>query len=119
LTPGEITPDVDPARWSAHFGRMSDLRETDVLEIGREAALRLLGRDRVQQVTVAAYPDTTDDPAYHFMIIARQDPDPRNASRIRGELRMAIRDALLNRGDESYPYIRILSPEDWETVKRA
>ncbi len=98
---------------------MSDLRETDVLEIGREAALRLIGHDRVQQVTVAAYPDTTDNPAYHFMIIARQDPDPMKASLIRRDLGMTIRDALLNRGDESYPYLRILSPEDWEKVKLA
>jgi hypothetical protein len=98
---------------------MSDLRETDVLEIGREAAARLLGAASVQHVSVVARPDSTDDPAYYFMIVADQDPDGREASRRRGALGMAIRDALIERGDETYPYIRIVDRADWGKVMGA
>ena len=47
--------------------------------------------------------------AYHFVVYLDQVENRDEAADMRIALRIAIRDHLLAEGDETYPYVRILS----------
>ena len=77
----------------------------------------MLGADKVKQVEVVAGPDSTDEPAYYFWYQLDQDPASQSAALARVRLKQKLRDELLARGDTTYPYLRVLTKQDWD--KRA
>jgi hypothetical protein len=96
---------------------MAQLADSELTELGRDVARQLVGADTVKAVEVKTGFDSSDEPAYHFWFRWDQDPDWQLMGLMRMRLGQKLRDELMARGDEGYPYIHILTPQDWE--KRA
>jgi hypothetical protein len=92
---------------------MAQLADSELTELGGEVARQMLGVDKVKQVEVVARPDSTDEPACYFWYQVDQDPASQSAALARIRLAQRLRDELLARGDATYPYIRVLSTQDW------
>lgn len=98
---------------------MASLSEAHLKEIGLHAAQDLVGAERVEQVDVVAGADSSDEPAYFFSFLMHEGEDRQRAALIRTRLAQRIRDELIRRGDEVYPFVRVLRHEDWERHKLA
>jgi hypothetical protein len=98
---------------------MTRIPESDLKEIGLEAAQSILGPGKVEAVEVVSGHDSSDEPAHFFSFLIEEDRDPKQAIRVWSSLAQKIRDTLIERGDEAYPYIHILSRRDWEGRERA
>jgi hypothetical protein len=96
---------------------MAQLADSELTELGRDAARQLVGADKVEAVEVEAGLDSSDEPAYHFWFRWDPDPDWRLMGLMRLRLGQKLRDELMARGDPSYPFIHILTRQDWD--KRA
>ena len=58
-------------------------------------------------------PHATGEGAVIVQISARRPADRKNWTRLRSRLSLAIRDALVERGDNRYPLIEVFEPEEW------
>ncbi len=86
-------------------------------ELGREAAMHVVGADAVQEVDVTAGEDSLDRPAYYFSFVIDQSLAEQGAGLVRIRLIQRLLDNLEEQGDTHHPIIRILSRETW--AKRA
>jgi hypothetical protein len=82
-------------------------------DIGLDAAREVVGEGRAREIEVAVDLDSTNEPACFFSFLIEQDGDPMRAALQRTRLGQRIRDKLIDRGDERYPYIRVLGHKDW------
>lgn len=98
---------------------MERISENGLKDIGLEAARSVLGADKVEKVEVVCGNDSSDEPAYYFSFLIDQARNLEQAGLVRTRLAQKIRDQLVRRGDDGYPYISILSRRDWERRERA
>ncbi len=98
---------------------MAQLSETDLKVLGRKAARQIWGPRKVKRVDVVTGPDSTNDPAHYFSFLAEEDGDRQVAALLRIRLAQKLRDELMAHDDASYPYIRVLSEQDWDKRERA
>jgi len=93
---------------------MARLADSELTELGRDVARQLVGADKVKAVEVETGLDASDEPAYHFWFRWDPDPDWPLMGLMRIRLGQKLRDELLSRGDASYPFIHILTKQDWD-----
>ena len=93
---------------------MNELAETELTEIARTAASQVPGLGAVERVKVVEKLDSSDQPAYYFSFMIGQGYDPGNGGMVRIRLGQNLRDALLDRNDDHYPYVTLLTRADWE-----
>lgn len=93
---------------------MSKIADMDLVELGRKAAELVPGLGTVERVKVTHRLDSTDRPAYYFSFLIERKGDREQAVQARIRLGQKLRDELLARDDDHYPYIKILNREDWE-----
>ncbi len=98
---------------------MSEIADMDLVEIGRKAAQLVAGLGTVERVKVTTRQDSTDRPAYFFSFLIDRDRDRQQAGVARIRLAQRLRDELLARDDDRYPYVEVLNREEWESRERA
>jgi hypothetical protein len=99
---------------------MSDVAQIDLERLAREAADEIAGADSVHDAKVESGLDSQDQPAYRFVfVIDRSKVVGYQPGERRIALGIKIRDRLLAKGDETYPYLSIISPEEWRARSRA
>lgn len=87
---------------------MSDLSETEVRTIGIAAATRVIGSD-ADDVHVLAGVDENGKNAYFFTFYFHDRVLWNKAIKLSTEVAIAIVDDLFRKGDEAFPFIRMLS----------
>jgi hypothetical protein len=113
-----ISP-VDAHEPVNHIQSMAQLSETDLKALGRRAARQIWGPRKVKRVGVVTGPDSTNQPAHYFSFQVDQDGDHQAAALLRSKLARKLRDELLAHDDPGYPYIQILTEQDWAKLERA
>lgn len=98
---------------------MAHLPDTELRRIGRKVAGHIMGPGKVKRVDVVTGQDSTDQPAHYFSFLLDQDRDRQVAALLRTRLAQKLRDELLAHDDPGYPFIRILSQQDWDKRERA
>lgn len=92
---------------------MSQPTARQLEHLAQAAAQAVYGAGAVERVVVEEREDSTGAPAYYFSFVVKdplRGPDPGHR---RADLRLRLRDALLARGDEHYPFIEVLDPAGW------
>ena len=76
-------------------------------------AERAIGPNKIDRVAVGSGKDWRDEPAYHFNI--EIGPDSKRPFRAEDlvQLGLALTNALAGKGDDTFPYIRVLTTADW------
>jgi hypothetical protein len=93
---------------------MTELSDAEVEQIGRDAAEDVAGAGAVLRVQVTPGLGSIDEPAYFFSFVI--DPGlarPHPPGMLHLEIDGKIRDALIARGDETYPFLTIITPAEW------
>jgi len=90
---------------------MIDIDNSELVEVGLKAAAQVEGLGKIERVKVVTRLDESDQPAYYFRFMT-DDFAGRGLAFTR--LGMKIRDELIARGDDRYPYISVMSRSDWE-----
>jgi hypothetical protein len=98
---------------------MAHLSQAELKEIGRKAAAEVYGPGVAQDVEVVGGEDWAGEPAYFYSFLIQQDPDRKKAERLRTSLSHKVRDELVERDDFAYPYISVLTEQDWDRRERA
>ena len=98
---------------------MKEIEEEELATLGREAAAQVPGLGTVDRVKVRYGLDSTDQLAYFFTFLIERDRDRDRAGLTGIRLGQHIRDELIARDDEHYPYVRIVNQADWETLEGA
>jgi hypothetical protein len=80
-------------------------------EIGRAAARAVAG-GTVRDLKVRSGADASYDPAYYLTFVADRETIRRPEISVR--IAHRVRDALLEQDDETYPYISLVSQEEWD-----
>jgi hypothetical protein len=93
--------------------------ENDLKVIALKAAQSVLGPGKVETVDVVSGNDSSDEPAYFISFMIDQDRDAERAVRLWNRLAEKIRDTLVERGDEAYPYVDIRYRSDAQGWERA
>jgi len=95
---------------------MVELTDDEVLEIGREAAAEILGAPAVADLRVKARPDQDGMIVYDYIfVIDREKAVNYRPGHVMIDIGLLIRDKLWARGDETFPVLRITSPEEWRS----
>lgn len=110
---------IDLGRKVDQIRAMARLSGSELEQIGLEAAKGVVGAGAVEEVEVVAGLDTSDEPAYFFSFLVDQGEHRQSSGLLWTRLGQKIRDALIEQGDDSYPYVRVLSRQDWESRGRA
>jgi len=93
---------------------MSEVSQIDLERLARDAADEVAGAEAVHEALVEPILDSDDLPAYEFLfVIDRSKVSGYQPGEMRSKLGINIRDRLLAKGDETYPYLSIISPEEW------
>lgn len=98
---------------------MAHLSQAELKKIGVEAATEVYGPGVAKEVEVAPSADWAGDPADYFTFLVDEDPGSRDAVSRRTRVHEKIRDELMARNDTTYPYISVLSAQDWDKRERA
>ena len=85
------------------------LSDVEITRIARDTTEAIVGASRIVSLDVSAGPDWSGTSSYFIDVTLDQDRDREAALSSRLKLRSAIRDRLVNAGDETYPYVRILN----------
>jgi hypothetical protein len=93
---------------------VSQTSTTDLSQLGREAAQHVAGVGEIEKVSVSFGHDSADQPALYFSFLIDQGQDRQRTGVVHTRLIQKLRDALLARGYEQYPIVRVLSRADWE-----
>lgn len=94
---------------------MSEAAAIDLPGLGREAAERVPGLGKVEKVLAEFGVDSAYEPAAYFTFLLEEGRDREQVGLTRARLIQRLRDTLLARGYEHYPYIRILDRADWQS----
>ena len=92
---------------------MEEPRRSELLQLGREAVAQAPGAAAVEQIEVEAGPDSSNEPAYRFTFLVNRISDEVKPIELYLNVIQYIRNELLSRNDEHYPYIRMLNQNDW------
>ena len=109
---------VDDAGGRTHIAGMTQLDDGALAELGRAAARRAVGPDKIETVAVSAHVNRDDELVYDFWYRWEQEPDWKQIGELILRLGLDVRDELVARGDYSFPLIHILTKEDWAKSKR-
>jgi hypothetical protein len=85
----------------------------DIEKLVAERATHVDGSFRLDHVHVYEEPSSDDDNALIVQVSARRPNNQQDWTRLRIRFTQAIRDALLERGDERYPLVQVFGPEEW------
>lgn len=88
---------------------MAELHLDEVKSIGRAAARSLAGDD-LEMVDAVARPDGSDEVSYFITYRLTRDRDREAIHKLFLGISHRVRDTLIERGDEHYPYIDLLGP---------
>ncbi|KQP41430.1 hypothetical protein ASF49_16780 [Methylobacterium sp. Leaf104] len=89
---------------------MAQLPLDRVEQIGLSAARSVAG-PRVRAIKVRVAVDSTDEPAYYLSFLS--EPGQAQEAELLLDIAHKVRDGLIASGDESYPYIRLVTPDEW------
>lgn len=92
---------------------MARVPPAELRDLSLSVAHQVVG-EGVDDVDVRLSADTSDKPAY---FIAYRFGDRRHrerASSLRTRLSQHLRDELIRRGDARYPFVRLMTAEDWD-----
>lgn len=93
---------------------MSETAALDLPGLGREAAAQVPGLGKVEKVLAEFGVDSADEPAAHFSFLIDEGQDLGQVGIAYTRLIQRLRDELLARGYEHYPFVQVLSRADWE-----
>ncbi len=93
--------------------------EIDLAELGRTAAARVYGPERVKNIKVRTGEDYTGRPTHYFSFLIDQDRGGTNVGMLRIRLTQEVRDELMAHNDDHYPFIRVFDRADWDKVEGA
>jgi hypothetical protein len=95
---------------------MVELTDEELLEIGRAAAAEVLGAPAVVDLRVKARLDEYDKIVYDYILVIdwalAMNYRP---GHVTVDIGHKIQDKLWERGDETFPILRITSPEEWRS----
>lgn len=97
---------------------MADLPMKDIRAISLDAVRRIAG-SQAGDAEVGIGLDSSDEPVYHITLQLDRGQQSVLSSADRIQIRQRIRDALIEAGDERYPFVRFLSRDDWDARTRA
>ena len=97
---------------------MTDTADEDLIAIGLEAVSQTPGLGVVDRVIVSERLDSLDRPAYYFDFRVYREPGHPPAGLARTRLSQRLRDALMARGDDHYPYTYFFTHDDWARFKK-
>ena len=87
---------------------MSHVTDTELKELGRSAAQLSRGRIETHFVEVKSGEDASGDPAYFFQYEVPQPSDSQTVADVSAKIARLLRDTLIQRGDENFPYVRLM-----------
>ena len=92
-----------------------------LLEGGRSAAASVPELGRIDDVEVSGVFDSSNEFTYLFSFLLDREGDEDNLSVGRAyiHLSQALRDGLMDRGDDRFPLIRLFTKKDWAKRKGA
>ena len=97
---------------------MAHLQPAEIRAISLDAAMSVAGRPAAD-ADVHVRLDSSNELAYFITLQFEPDHDPPLAPATRLRVGQRIRDALIEAGDERYPFVRFLSRDDWDARARA
>ena len=98
---------------------MREVFVEDLAGVGREVAEAVAGAEAVKAVEAKVGLDYEGDTVYRFAFLIEPKPDGLEGALLRGRVSMAVRDALMERNDDHYPFVRLISRADWDARKGA
>lgn len=98
---------------------MTEALNADLRVLARTIADRVAGRDAIEDVVVEPEVDDLGRETHRFVFRFSSTLSPEDLGRIRSELHFGVRDALIARGEETPPVIRLLDHQDWDRRLRA
>ena len=98
---------------------MQTVSEQDLAQLGRDVASEVLGADKIDNVTVTVRTDARDELAYFFEVAMSPDASRPYGAKNRIRLGLALTKALGERGDETFPHVELVTPEDWKHLHGA
>lgn len=100
---------------------MNEMSNQALLEVGRSAAASVPELGKISDVEVSGIIDSSNEFTYLFSFLLDRQKDGGNLSVGRAyiHLSQALRDGLMDRGDDRFPLIRLFTKEDWAKRKRA
>jgi hypothetical protein len=93
--------------------------ESELAQLGLDAARQVAGDDAVEDVEVMPDADFDDRPVYHFSFLINEARLRERGGLVRLRLLQRLRDELTASGDEHLPRITMLSRTDWAKRRRA
>ena len=95
---------------------MREVFVEDLARVGREVAEAVAGAEAVKAKVGLDYEGET---VYRFTFLIEPKPDGLEGALLRGRVSMAVRDALMERNDDHYPFVRLISRAEWDARKGA
>lgn len=89
---------------------MAQLPIHRIEEIGLAAARAIAG-GKVRAIRVRPALDSADEPAYFLSFLSETSQTGRPEVLL--DIAHKVRDELIENGDESYPYIRLVTQDEW------
>ena len=90
---------------------MEQLSLDRIQQIGLTAARSIAGA-KVKALKVRSSIDSSDNPAYYLAFLA--DRDQAGQAELGIRIAMKVRDDLIENGDSTYPFVRLLAEDEWE-----
>ncbi|MCJ2093418.1 MULTISPECIES: hypothetical protein [unclassified Methylobacterium] len=91
---------------------MADLPMAEIRAISLDAVHSVAG-SQAGDAEVDIRLDSSDEPAYFITLQLDRTQQPLLTPAARIRIGQRIRDALIEAGDERYPFVRFLSRDDW------
>ena len=100
---------------------MNEMSDQALLEVGRSAAASVPELGEIGDIEVSGIIDSSNEFTYLFSFVLDRQEDDGNLSVGRAyiHLSQALRDGLMDRGDDRFPLIRLFTKEDWAKRKLA
>ena len=86
--------------------------------MGLEAVRSVAGID-AERIRVRVGEDSSGEPSIFFLIVMDQDKAAVGSGLLRIRIGQRLRDMLLERHDERYPFVQFLSRSDWDRASVA
>ena len=93
---------------------MAQLSDTELEELAREVACKFIGADKVHKIKFEPGIAWTEEPLYYFWYQIDEDPDRAKAAHQRIGFALALRDALIARGDDTIPHPQVIDADRWD-----
>ena len=90
---------------------MEQLSLSRIQQIGLSAAQSVAG-GKVKALKVRSSVDSSDKPAYYLAFLAEGEQVGQAELGVR--IAVKVRDDLIENGDSTYPFVRLLAEEEWE-----